>query len=296
MSLEQTARLAALLATRPFGGTVEQRRQWYEDAGDRLPMPQGIHTERAEVRPGLSGLWVWDERCSPDHAILYLHGGAFVIGSSNSYRAFAAAIAQSSQARVFVPDYRRFPEAPFPAAAEDTLACLDWLEGNGLPAGRTGIAGDSAGGHLAAGAIQARLEAGRDIPAAAWLISPYLDLTHSGGSIATRADLDKFIDARSIGGATVYLAGEDPRDPRCSPLFGRAEGFPPTLIQVGSDEVLFDDALRFAEKLRAEGGHVIFQEWVGMLHVFPYFLGHVDAAAHATAQAGVFFQRHLLRR
>lgn len=258
-------------------------------------MPPGVRFERAEIHPHLSGQWALPAGAARSSAILWLHGGAFLVGSSNSYRAFAAHLAVAAGVAVFVPDYRLLPEHPFPAATIDTQHALEWLERQGIAPHAIGIGGDSAGANLAAGAVQARLEAGHAPPGACWLLSGWLDLTHSGGSIATRSAADPFISAAGMPvGAQAYLRDADPKDPRASPLFGPMHGFPPTLIQVGEDEVLFDDSWRMALALKQAGREVIFQEWAGMMHVFPFFLSHLDEAHAAIAQAGIVFRRRLL--
>jgi acetyl esterase/lipase len=184
--------------------------------------------------------------------------------------------------RVLVPDYRLAPEHPFPAALEDAVSVLRHLRVKGLS---VAVGGDSAGANLAAAAIQSSPDLRTT---AAWMISPYLDLTHTGGSVATRAELDPFVDPATMPvTAATYLAGADPADSRASPLFGDVAAFPPALIQVGSDEVLFEDARRFADRLP----NAVFQEWVGMIHAWPLF--PVEEGDWAIAQGAAFVRRML---
>jgi len=294
MSLEQVAKVSAMLRSRPDDLTLEERRARFERNAEAFALPPDLRTEPASLRDDLSGQWVWVDGCSDRHAILWLHGGAFFLGSSRSWRHFAARLARASGARVFLLDYRLVPEHPFPAAAVDARHAVGWLETIGYPMERVGIGGDSAGGNLAAGAVQARAAAAEPVPAACCLLSPYLDLTHSGGTVASRAHLDPFVDPTTMPGtAGAYLGDVDPKDPRASPLFGPTDGFPPTLVQVGSDEVLFDDARRFAEALRAGGREALFQEWVGMIHEWPYFADMIDEGGWAIEQAGSFYRRCL---
>ena len=191
---------------------------------------------------------------------------------------------------VLVPDYRLAPEHPFPAAHDDILAALDCLGVRDFQ--RIAIGGDSAGGNLATGAVQARVAAGRQVPDALWLLSPYLDLTHSGASAATRGQRDPFIAVAGMTAtARAHPGAHDPCDPRASPLFGQVDGFPPTLIQVGSEEVLFSDSDRFADKLRSAGHTPVFQEWAAMIHVWPMFADSLEEGQWALAQGGAFLRQ-----
>lgn len=286
MSLEQVESLRTMLLARRSGPplSLEQRRAGFEAQMAMIPLSaDAVFTSD----PELPGLWVDLPGGDSSAAILWLHGGAFVLGSSASYRDFGCRLAASSGVRVFLLDYRLSPEHVFPAALDDSDAALDRLTARGL---KLAVGGDSAGGNLAVAAIQARIAKGQTVPDACLLVSPYLDLTHIGNSAATRAHLDPFVDpATMTATAATYHGDADPADPRVSPLFGAINGFPPTLIQVGSDEVLFDDAKRFADRLL----DVVFQEWVGMIHVWPLFA--IDEGDWAIVQIGSFVQRQLLQ-
>lgn len=285
MSLEQVEGLRRmLLARRGETPGIAERRARFEAQMDAVPLPPDVRFSPAE----LGGMWVDAPNSRADRIVLWLHGGAFVLGSAQSYRGLGAGIARASGCRVLLLDYPLAPEHLFPAALDATIAALDQVMATGV---RVAIGGDSAGGNLAVGAVQARLNAGKAAPAAVWLISPYLDLTHSGGTVTTRAHLDPFVDPATMPmTAATYLGDHDPADPCASPLFGTVEGFPPTLIQVGSDEVLFDDSRHFADRLPA----CVFQQWVGMIHVWPLFAGRIDEAEWAIAQGGAFLQREIL--
>jgi len=287
MSLEQVAQIAAALRADTAPLTPLERRARFEERFGGLPVADDVIVEEVRLHDTLTGRLVRAPGADPARVLLWLHGGAFFLGSSLSYRAFAARVSAAAGMAVLVPDYRLVPEHRFPAAHLDTLAALDWLAAHGFA--RIAIGGDSAGGNLAAGAVQARIAAGGRVPDALWLISPYLDLTHSGESVLARAARDPFIAAAGMTAiARAYLGEHDPRDPRASPLFGAVEGFPPTLIQVGSDELLFSDAERFADRLRAAGHAPVFQEWAGMIHVWPMFAHVLDEGVWAIAQGGAF--------
>jgi acetyl esterase/lipase len=294
MSLEQVAPIrAALMARRAAPPPpVDARRAGFEAQMADVPLPPDFSATRVEVSEHCSALLCGVEGASEERVLLWLHGGAFMLGSSESYQPMAARLSRATDARVLVPDYRLAPEHRFPAPHDDTLAALDWLEAQGHAPDAIAIGGDSAGANLAVAAIQHRVaERGTSPVHAAWLVSPYLDLTHSGTSIAARAERDPFVDPAGMPEtAQRYLGEQDPADPAASPLFGKFDGFPPTLIQVGSDEVLFDDAARARDAIENAGGRCVFQEWAGMVHVWPLFAHQVDEGGWAIEQGGAFLR------
>jgi acetyl esterase/lipase len=287
MSVEQADRLRAMLLARRGATpapTLAQRRAGFEAQMAATPLPADIRFTPAEI----GGLWVDGPGSNASRVLLWLHGGAFVLGSAASYRALGADLARAGGCRVLLLDYRLAPENPFPAGRNDAIAALRWLAATGA---RVAIGGDSCGANLALGAVQARLADGHAAPMAMWLISPYLDLTHSGASVASRGHRDPFVDPATMPAtAATYLGSHDPADPAASPLWGSMAGLPPALIQVGSDEALFDDARRLADRI----ADCVFQEWVGMVHVWPLFAATIDEGGWAISQGGAFLQRHML--
>lgn len=291
MSLEQIAPLrAALLARRNQPAPpIEQRRAGFEAQMAALPLPDNFTVTAAEMGNGMSGRICRRTESDEKRVILWFHGGAFVLGSSASYRPFAARLAKAAQATIILPDYRLAPEHCFPAAHDDAIAALEWLEAQDIAMSDIVIGGDSAGANLAVAAVQHRAAKGLQVPAALWVISPYLDLTHAGQSISARAGRDPFIDTQTMDEtAKTYLGDAEPANLRASPLLGSFAGFPPTLIQVGTEEVLFDDAARLRDRLEAKGCETIFQAWVGMIHVWPLFAHMVEEGEWAIAQGGNF--------
>ncbi|MEQ5787204.1 alpha/beta hydrolase [Erythrobacter sp. NFXS35] len=289
MPLEQVAPIRAGLMARRAAPTppVEARRAGFEAQMAALPVDPEVTVTRID----LGGVPALRSRHGEDtgRMILWLHGGAFVLGSAQSYRPFAARLARACGCDVIVPDYRRAPEHTFPAAHDDAVAALDALVAAGYAMKQVAIGGDSCGANLALAAVQQRLARSAAVPAALWLISPYCDLTHSGGSITARAAADPFIDPSGMDDtARTYLGDADAADPRASPLFGPVAGLPPALIQIGSDEVLFDDAARLHGRIEAAGGRAVFQEWAGMIHVWPLFAHAIDEGGWAITQGGNF--------
>ncbi len=282
MSLDEVAGLRRMLAERPPAATIEERRANFQAMAARFPLPEDVDVEPAELAPGLVGRWVRAPDAVPGRCVLYLHGGAFVLGSSTSYRELAGRISRAAQVEVFVLDYALAPERPFPAARDDVLRAAEALANRG---GFLALAGDSAGANLALTVAQERP------PDALWLISAYLDLTHSGSSVASRESRDPFVRPETMPmTATTYAGTADPADPRISPLFGPVDHLPPTLIQVGADEVLFDDSRRLRDRMEAAGRPVVFQEWAGMIHAWPLFGPMIEEGRWAVEQGGVFLR------
>lgn len=289
MSLEERDAILAMLAARrdASDNSPDARRLGFERFASALWADAAI-PPAIVIAPGLTARWAPAPPAANQPILLWLHGGAFTVGSSASHWPMAAMIGTLSGLAVLLPDYARAPERPFPAALDDTRAALRWLAGQGFC--RTAIGGDSAGGNLAVAAVQHSLKEGLPLPSACWLISPYLDLTHGGASIAGRRARDRFVNPDD-GTNLSYAGGTALDNPAVSPLFGSVGGFPETLLQVGSEEVLFDDARWFAQRLWAAGGTVCFQEWQGMMHVWPLFAPRLEEGRWALAQGAAFLRQ-----
>jgi len=222
--------------------------------------------------------------------VLYLHGGGYVIGSPRSHRHLAAAIARAAGARALVLDYRLAPENPFPAALEDAIAAYRWLLGQGIAAGRIVVAGDSAGGGLTVATLLALRDRGIPRPAAGVCISPWVDLTCSGQSYSTKAASDPIVAPDLITALAEAYVGRDGdrKAPLASPLYADLRDLPPLLVQVGSEEVLLDDALGLGARARTAGVDATVEEWPAMIHVWHWFLPMLDEAEQAVGVIGKF--------
>ncbi len=250
------------------------------------PAAAGVTAEEATLG-GVPGWWVRPANPAAGRAILYLHGGAYVLGSATAYRNFVGQIVARSGVPAFVADYGLAPERPFPAAIEDARRAYDALVDGG--ATHIALAGDSAGGGLAL-ALLALVKAAPVAPVAAVAMSPWTDLGLESPSMVTQDAADPLLDAASLGAtAALYLGDHDRRDPRVSPVHSDRSGLPPVLIHVGDAEVLRDDTLRYAEGVAGVEAHV----WEGMTHVFPSSLGLLEAAEQALGGIGAFLRRQL---
>ncbi len=297
MSREQVAALKAMIAGRPATASLEERRANFEAMAARFPVPEGVEIEDVEFSAPqghtLKARWVRPVKgADPRPRLLYLHGGAFILGSPASFTELGARLALSSGHDVLLPDYRLAPENPFPAALIDARAAYDWLLDQG--AAPIAIGGDSAGANLALAMAQSLIADKVQRPSALYCLSGYFDLTHTGDSIRTRGPKDVFVRPETMPmTAATHTGGADASDPRVSPLFGPMEGLPPILLQVGEEESLFDDSARVAQKCREAGVDVSFEEWPGMIHVWAFFGPMVDEAGEATDRAGAFLKAAL---
>ncbi len=271
--------------------SVDEARARLEREAARLVVPAAARVRAEPIGP-LPALRV----AAADGAgvILWLHGGAYCLGSPRTHLAMVSALALRAGAAAILPAYRLAPEHPFPAAVEDTRAAWDALVAEGVPPARIVVGGDSAGGGLALGLLHALLTEGAALPAAMVTFSPWTDLTLTGGSLRRLALRDALLPAgRMTETRDLYLAGADPTDPRASPWKGRYRGAPPVLIQASRAEILLDDARRMADRLRVDGAPVTLDLWEGTPHVWQAYAGRVPEADMALDRAAGFVQRIL---
>ena len=277
-------------AAAPAKGILE--RVPFDAMMEHVPPALGAIYEAAEVG-GVPGWWCRPQDAPEKAAILYFHGGAYTVGSAKAHRNFVGHIAVRTGAAAFVPDYRLAPEHPFPAAVEDARAAYRGLARQGVA--DITLAGDSAGGGLALALLSLTVAEARggggQHPKGAAVMSPWTDLSLSGASLKTRADADPFLTEEALASAArLYLGQNDPRDPLASPLFGDLAGLPPILLHVGEDEVLLDDARRYADRVSANDGNIQLHIWEGMPHVFLSNIGTLGAANDALGDLGAFLR------
>lgn len=249
------------------------------------PMPGGIkeHTTK------LAGIDTRQLTPTPCHgAILYLHGGAYCTGSADSHREMVARIARSTEREAFILNYRLAPEHPYPAALDDALAAyIDLLSRHQDIV----LIGDSAGGGLAMALAERLSQTHYAQPNAMILLSPWCDLTCSGATIETNRYLDPMLHPDWLTtSAAMYAGTSNPKEPGVSPLFGNMNGYPRTLIQVGSDEILLSDATRAKAKLDEAGTEVTLQVYEGMWHVFQFHAAFLKLSKKAVYKIGEFLR------
>ena len=245
---------------------------------------------------GVPAIQVATPQSRADRHLLYLHGGGHMSGSPGIYRDFIWRLANATAAHVTILDHRLAPEHPFPAALDDAVTAYRRLLADGIDPRRTVIAGKSSGGGLTLSTLMRARDEGVPLPAAAVVLSPWTDLALTGLSLTTNAKADPMIRSDEAPRlAALYLAGADPRLPYASPLYGDPTDLPPTLIQVGSDEVLLDNSLRMAERLRNAGCHVEIEIWPRMPHAWQLWARVMPEANAAIARIGAFVEERCSR-
>jgi phosphinothricin tripeptide acetyl hydrolase len=242
---------------------------------------------------GVKSEWIAAPDADRERVILYLHGGGYAAGSIASHREIAARLSKAARARCLVADYRLAPENPFPAAVEDAVAAYKWLvESQHCKPAKLAIAGDSAGGGLTVATLVALRDRGIPLPAAAACISPWIDLEGTGASMDSNAKVDPLVSREVLlMFRQMYIGDRDPKMPLAAPLHADLRGLPPILIQVGSGEVLLDDARRLAERGRAAGVKTELEVWPDMPHVWHWCAPMLDDGQRAIDRIGEFVRR-----
>jgi monoterpene epsilon-lactone hydrolase len=297
VSTRQKSELDALMRQLPldFGGDLAEQRPLLEQLMTSHPLPADVITSLS-APGGVPAVEVTVPGAGAGDLILYFHGGAYAMGSAQAAAGLAAGLAREAGASAMSVGYRLAPEHPYPAALDDALAAYRALLDEGLAPERIALAGESAGAGLAAAALVAIRDAGLPMPAAAVLMSPWADLSLSGASITGKAAADPVLTAAGLRRrAADYADGTDPRIPGISPVFADLRGLPPLLVQVGTHEILLDDAVRLAAAAAAADISVTLDVTAGVPHVFQGFASVLNEGAEALARGGTFIRSHLAK-
>ncbi len=286
--------IRALLSSKPRPVGWPERRKRLDDVGSVWPVADDVKVTAVDVN-GLPGEWSIVPGSDPSRVLMFFHGGGYCSGSIVSHRRLVTEVGRAAGARTLAIAYRLAPEHPFPAAYDDALTAWRFLRNQNIPAPHIAIGGDSAGAGLTVALISRLSDAREELPGCAWLISPWTDLTMSGSTLSSNEAVDPLIHKQYlIELADAYLpAGMNRKDPHVSPLYADLNGFPPLLIQVGSDETLLNDATRFAAVAGAADVRVTLEIWPHMIHAWPLWNAHLDAGRRALANAGAFIKQHL---
>lgn len=272
--------------------SLREVREKYDQLGESYGVPAGVVVTRLCIGH-CAAEWLQAEDAG-SAVVLYLHGGGYSTGSLKSHRHLGAQICKSLKGSVLLLEYRLAPDHIFPAALEDALAAYNYLlNERHIAPELISFMGDSAGGNLVMLTLLSLRDSGQVLPASAVCISPWTDYFGENVSAVSKADVDPvMVRERSIEVAAGYFAGTDMRKPPAAILDADLKGLPPLLIQVGSDEVMLDDATRLATRAAHDEVAVTLEAWPRMAHVFPHFYPILAQGRQAIDQAAAFVARH----
>ena len=284
------------LSQSPDATLTQKRKARIALYSDNIPIPGDIRYTQVATAT-VRGEWSATDANTTGPVIYYLHGGGFAVGSAEGWRAVGAVLGRTAGMRTFSLDYRLAPEHPYPAALDDAMAGYRWLLSQGVPPEHIVFAGDSAGGGLAVSCLLRARDEGLPMPASAFLMSPWADLTMTGASIDHPRAFDPFNRRKGLElSARQYLAGHDAKDPLVSPRYGRLDGLPPLLVHVGDDEAYLDDALSLARAAGMAGVSVRLRQWRDVFHVWHAWGPLLPEARDAMADAAAFLRQSIGRR
>ncbi|WP_433087464.1 alpha/beta hydrolase [Dactylosporangium sp. CA-052675] len=297
MSRQQRTDIDAMLRRAPQGFTpvpVETMRENFAALMATFPVPP-VNTTDLTLASRPAVLVEPEAGATRPGTILYFHGGSFALGSPWTAMGLTASLVTRTGVRALSIDYRLAPEHPFPAGILDCLAAYRALLEEGADPAGIAFAGDSAGGGLTITTTLAARDAGLPLPAALVAFSPGLDHTRTGASMHTKQGIDPFFTTEGMAHTgEMYLGGQDPNQPLAAPaVLADLTGFPPILLQAGTNELLLDDAVRLAQRARDAEVDVILDITAGVPHVFQSFIGRLDEAGLALDRAALFLSQHL---
>ncbi|HEY4270612.1 MAG TPA: alpha/beta hydrolase [Candidatus Udaeobacter sp.] len=294
MTQSEIDAVRALLASKPRPVGWAARRKRLDEVGSVWPVADDVELTAVDIN-GVAGEYSIVPGSDPSRILMFFHGGGYCSGSIRSHRRLVTEAGRAARMRTLAVGYRLAPEHPFPAAYEDALTAWRFLRDQGIPAAHIAIGGDSAGAGLTIALMGRLRDANEELPACAWLMSPWTDLTMSGSTLASKAAIDPLIHKEYLNElADAYLpVGMDRKDPRVSPLYADFRNFPPMLIQVGCDETLLDDATRFASEAGAADVAVTLEIWPHMIHAWPLWNAHLEPGRRALMNAGAFIRTHI---
>lgn len=278
----------------PENATIADLRAWFETINEQTPVPEMHAIER--IQAGAIGV----DKLIPDQAdnskvIIYYHGGGFVFGSSRSHRVIAATLAKLTNIPVLVPDYRMVPDYPAPICHTDALAVYQWLLNVGYDASNIALSGDSAGGNLTLSTAIAARDQGLPLPAALVMMSPALDFANEGESHHTMRDAP-LLTPELMGFCTSLYSGDalDVKSPLITPFYeSDLARLPPSLVHVGSWELLRSDSETIVKKMLAAGVNAELTVFEDMCHSWQLYATFLDEGMDSIRQAGQFIRHHL---
>lgn len=289
--IEQVRSFLAGLIGGPDTPFMERRKQAAEFEA-AFVMPPGVEAEEGNLG-GIGVEWIVPSGAERTPIVFHLHGGGYVLGTPAGSRPFTTELALRTNARIVSVDYRLAPEHPYPAAVDDAVAAYAALLGQGVPPQAIAVGGESAGGGLTIAMLLAARDRGLAMPACAFAVSPWTDVTCEADSFDTKASVDPLLTRRSLKQmGDAYIANGDGRAPYASPLYADLRGLPPLLIHVGSDEVLLDDSVLLHKRATTAGIDTTLNVADGMIHVWHMFHGMLPEGAAAIGEIAEFAKAH----
>jgi acetyl esterase/lipase len=295
VSTEQRENLDAILRQSAFSvdSDVNEQRRLLRELISAQPLPANV-TVTAAALGGVPTAEITVAGIEPRHVVLYFHSGVYVLGDAFLAAELASQVGRRTHAKVISVDYRLGPEHAYPAAVDDALTAYEALLQNGIAASDIAFAGESAGGGLAVATLVNARDHGLPLPVAAYVMSPYVDLTLAGTTMETRREVDPLLGREALQArVTDYTSGQDAAFGLISPIFADLSGLPPLIIQAGTHEVLLDDAVRLAQQAISADVQVTLDITPGVPHVFQAYHAILDEAAAALDRAGQFLSTHL---
>jgi monoterpene epsilon-lactone hydrolase len=295
VSIEQQQTLDAILrqAAFPPDSDVNEQRRLLRELLSAQPLPADVTVTASELG-GVPTAEITVDGIEPRHVVLYFHAGVYVMGDAALSADLASQVARRTDAKAISVDYRLAPEHPYPAAVDDALAAYEALLHDGMASSDIAFAGESAGGGLAVATLVNARDHGLPLPAAAFVMSPYADLTLAGTSMETRRAADPLLSREALQARVPdYTSGHDAALGLISPVFADLSGLPPLIIQAGGHEVLLDDAVRLAQQAISADVQVSLDITPGVPHVFQAYYPMLDEAAAALDTAGQLLSAYL---
>ena len=295
MSTEQRETLDAILrqSAFPADSDVDEQRRLLRELLSGQPLPADV-TVTAAALGGVPTAEITVDGIEPRHVVVYFHGGVYVMGDAFLAADLASQVGRRTDARVISVDYRLAPEHPYPAAVDDALAAYEALLHDGIAPSDIAFAGESAGGGLAIATLVNARNHGLPLPAAALVMSPYVDLTLAGTTMESRREVDPLLSREALQARVPdYTSGQDAALGLISPVFADLSGLPALIIQAGTHEVLLDDALRLAQQAARADVAVTLDITPHVPHVFQAYHAILDEATAALDRAGRLLSAHL---
>lgn len=256
--------------------------------------PAGVRFEAVDMG-GVPATLVTPDELKTDAVLMYIHGGAYIVGRPDGYHGIGGNYAKMLGARVYMPDYRLAPEHQFPAPIDDTLRAYEWLLEQNIAASKIAFAGESAGGAMVVSVMVAAKSKGLPLPAVGSSISPWANLEHTGASMSNREGLDP-LNSKPVLDilARAFLGDTLANHPLASPVFADVTGLPPILVQIGENELMLSDAMRLANHLADNRVRVNLEVWPGMFHAWHFYAGMLAEGQQALESSVRFIEAGLI--